>query len=140
PIASSPAARWPCSGPMSRDVRSGRCWPFRSTSLGTAAFSATSTSRHRSLSSRWHRTRRRAPPRSGRLGEAMAVTNEEVFSAAFRPDQVINHTSGYLALSPRNRRFTIDGVPGFIAYREQGKHLISIGGIHAPAEHQEWLL
>jgi len=70
----------------------------------------------------------------------MAVTIEEVFPAAFRPDQVINHTSGYLALNRHNRRFTIDGVPGFIAYREQGKHLISIGGIHAPSEHQESLL
>ena len=24
------------------------------------------------------------------------------------------------------------GLPGFIAYREQGKHLFSMGGVHAP--------
>ncbi len=44
----------------------------------------------------------------------------------------IDHPSGYLALSPRNQRFGVDGVPGFISYREQGKHLVLFGGIHAP--------
>lgn len=64
----------------------------------------------------------------------------ETISFGFEPQSVINHPSGYLALSPRNRRFVVSGVPGFIAYREQGKHLISIGGVHAPAEARAVLL
>ncbi|MFY9821354.1 MAG: DUF2156 domain-containing protein [Thermoanaerobaculia bacterium] len=59
---------------------------------------------------------------------------------AFKPEEVIDHTSGYLALSAHNRRYTLDGVPGFIAFREQGKHLISIGGVHAPPDVREPLL
>lgn len=53
---------------------------------------------------------------------------------------LIDHPSGFLALSPRNRRFTVDGVPGFIAYREQGRHLVAFGGVHAPASSQGELL
>lgn len=59
---------------------------------------------------------------------------------AFQPEQVIDHTSGFLALSAHNRRYALDGLPGFIAFREQGKHLISIGGVHAPPEVRERLL
>jgi lysylphosphatidylglycerol synthetase-like protein (DUF2156 family) len=44
----------------------------------------------------------------------------------------IDHPSGFLALSPRNQQFTAPGLPGFIAYREQGKHLVALGGVHAP--------
>lgn len=44
----------------------------------------------------------------------------------------INHTSGYLALTPRKDRFRITGLPGFISYKEQRKHLILFGGVHAP--------
>ncbi len=44
----------------------------------------------------------------------------------------IDHPSGYLALTPRNAIFTRDGLPGFISYREQGKHLVAFGGVHAP--------
>jgi lysylphosphatidylglycerol synthetase-like protein (DUF2156 family) len=52
-------------------------------------------------------------------------------SSEILPGALIDHPSGYLALSPRNQRFSLPGVPGFIAYREQGGHLISMGGVHA---------
>jgi lysylphosphatidylglycerol synthetase-like protein (DUF2156 family) len=58
----------------------------------------------------------------------------------FDPSTVIDHPSGFLALSPRNARFTIDGIDGLLAYREQGKHLIVFGGVHAPAALREKLL
>ena len=45
---------------------------------------------------------------------------------------IIDHPSGFMALSKKNQRFAIDGLPGFIAYREQGKHLVMFGGVHAP--------
>ncbi len=54
--------------------------------------------------------------------------------------QCIDHPSGFLALSPKNRRFSLPNCPGLIAYRQQGKHLIAFGGIHAPREHAERLL
>lgn len=44
----------------------------------------------------------------------------------------IDHPSGYLALSPRNAVFALEGLPGFISYREQGRHLVAFGGVHAP--------
>jgi len=53
---------------------------------------------------------------------------------SFHPGEVIDHPSGYLALSARNRRFMIPGAPGFIAYRVRGRHLVSLGGVHAPEE------
>ena len=43
-------------------------------------------------------------------------------------EQFIDHPSGFLALSSHNQRFTITELPGFIAYREQGKHWIFFGG------------
>lgn len=46
----------------------------------------------------------------------------------------IDHPSGWLALSPRNARFRREGAPGFVAYREQGKHLVVFGGAHAPED------
>lgn len=60
--------------------------------------------------------------------------------AAPDPIEFIDHPSGFLALSPRNRRFGVPGMPGFIAYREQGRHLVVFGGVHAPAGHREPLL
>lgn len=65
---------------------------------------------------------------------------EQAIPFPFKPQEVIDHTSGFLALSPQNRRYIIDGLPGFIAFREQGKHLISMGGVHATAESRETLL
>jgi lysylphosphatidylglycerol synthetase-like protein (DUF2156 family) len=59
---------------------------------------------------------------------------------SFDPSTVIDHPSGFFALSPRNARFTADGTDGFLAYREQGKHLIVFGGVHAPPDSQEKLL
>lgn len=55
---------------------------------------------------------------------------------AIEPDRelahFIDHPSGYLALSSRNQRFTRPDSAGFIAYREQGRHLFLFGGVHAP--------
>jgi hypothetical protein len=53
---------------------------------------------------------------------------------------VLEHPSGYLALTRRNRRFVAEGIPGFIAYRTQGKHLWLFGGVHARPEHAGPLL
>jgi lysylphosphatidylglycerol synthetase-like protein (DUF2156 family) len=59
---------------------------------------------------------------------------------SFDPSRVIDHPSGFFALSPRNARFTADGIDGFLAYRERGKHLIVFGGVHAlPASQQKLL-
>lgn len=52
----------------------------------------------------------------------------------------INHPSGFLALSSKNPRFVLDDCPGFIAYREQGRHLVVFGGVHAYGEHAAALL
>ncbi len=53
---------------------------------------------------------------------------------------LVDHPSGYLALSTRNRRFMTEDLPGFIAYRERGLHLVSLGGVHAPASARSALL
>lgn len=58
----------------------------------------------------------------------------------FDPSMVMDHPSGFLALSARNHRFTADGSPGFIAYREQGRHLVVFGGVHAAPSSQADLL
>ncbi|BAP54538.1 hypothetical protein THII_0241 [Thioploca ingrica] len=55
-------------------------------------------------------------------------------------EQFIDHPSGFLALSPHNQRFTVTNLPGFIAYREQGQHWISFGGVHAPVDARTELL
>jgi lysylphosphatidylglycerol synthetase-like protein (DUF2156 family) len=60
--------------------------------------------------------------------------------ADFNFQPFVDHPSGFLALSPRNQRFTVDGVAGLIAYRERGRHLIAFGGVHAPAAAQCVLL
>ena len=54
--------------------------------------------------------------------------------------EVMEHPSGYLSLSRRNRVFVADGIPGFISYRKQGKHLWLYGGVHARPEHAGALL
>ena len=54
--------------------------------------------------------------------------------------QWIDHPSGYLALSPRNQRFTHPSARGFVSYRVQGKHLAMFGGVHAPPEERGALL
>jgi lysylphosphatidylglycerol synthetase-like protein (DUF2156 family) len=61
-------------------------------------------------------------------------------SRLFDPSQWIDHPSGYLALSPRNQRFTNPAAHGFISYRVQGKHLVMFGGVHAPTEDRGALL
>jgi lysylphosphatidylglycerol synthetase-like protein (DUF2156 family) len=53
---------------------------------------------------------------------------------------VMDHPSGFLSLSSRNQFFSVDGHTGFIAYREQGRHLVAFGGVHAPRESRDALL
>jgi lysylphosphatidylglycerol synthetase-like protein (DUF2156 family) len=53
---------------------------------------------------------------------------------------VVDHPSGFLALSARNQFFEADGVDGFIAYRERGRHFVIFGGVHAPPASREALL
>lgn len=60
--------------------------------------------------------------------------------AALVRHEHLDHPSGYLALSPRNARFELEGSAGFIAYREQGKHLVMFGGVHAPGPSRTSLL
>jgi lysylphosphatidylglycerol synthetase-like protein (DUF2156 family) len=45
---------------------------------------------------------------------------------------VIDHPSGFLALSDRNERFRAPGRQGFVAHRDHGRHLFAFGGVHAP--------
>jgi lysylphosphatidylglycerol synthetase-like protein (DUF2156 family) len=48
---------------------------------------------------------------------------------------VVDHPSGFLALSPRNVLFTCPGVSGFVAYRAHGRYRINLGGVQAaPAQ------
>ena len=54
--------------------------------------------------------------------------------------ECINHPSGFFALSPRKDRFTVSDIPGLIAYKEHGKHLVLMGGVHAPETHRTQLL
>jgi len=56
------------------------------------------------------------------------------------PADYVDHPSGFLALSPRNQRFSVDGLPGFIAWRQEGRHRIVVGGVHAPSFCREGLL
>jgi lysylphosphatidylglycerol synthetase-like protein (DUF2156 family) len=55
-------------------------------------------------------------------------------------DGVIDHPSGFLTLSPRNARFEDEAGAGFIAYREYGRHLVALGGVHAAPEARGTLL
>jgi lysylphosphatidylglycerol synthetase-like protein (DUF2156 family) len=52
----------------------------------------------------------------------------------------IDHPSGFLALSPKNQMFRIAGFPGFVAYRDHGRHRFAFGGVHAPADAAAHLL
>jgi lysylphosphatidylglycerol synthetase-like protein (DUF2156 family) len=74
------------------------------------------------------------PPRSSALHGTGAR------DAGQDPRELIDHPSGYLALSPRNRGFLMSRLSGFIAYREQGMHLVALGGVHAPEQARPALL
>ena len=52
----------------------------------------------------------------------------------------IDHPSGFLAFNSQNGQFALDGIPGFISFREQGRHLIAFGGVHAAASDRGKLL
>jgi lysylphosphatidylglycerol synthetase-like protein (DUF2156 family) len=70
----------------------------------------------------------------------VSATLEAIPAAEADAAGVINHPSGYLALSSRNSRYMEEGLRGFIAYRECGKHLVMMGGVHAPEEMRDQLL
>jgi|KBSMisStaDraftv2_1062788.scaffolds.fasta_scaffold113943_2 lysylphosphatidylglycerol synthetase-like protein (DUF2156 family) len=61
----------------------------------------------------------------------------ELISEAAR---IVDHPSGFLACSPRNRVFRVPGRDGFVSYREQGRHWIAFGGVHAPERDARALL
>lgn len=69
-----------------------------------------------------------------------AIASDMNFPATDSVEEWIDHPSGFFALSDRNQRFSLEGIPGFIAYREQGKHYTIFGGVNAPVEHQAALL
>jgi phosphatidylglycerol lysyltransferase len=75
----------------------------------------------------------------GRDKELRAANIEELVPREVLTD-ALEHPSGYLALSSRNAVFVMDGVPGLISYRLQGKHLWLFGGVHARPEHAGDLL
>jgi lysylphosphatidylglycerol synthetase-like protein (DUF2156 family) len=52
----------------------------------------------------------------------------------------IDHPSGFLALSPRNLRFSVPGLAGFVPFRRQGRYRLVPGGVHAPAARRAALL
>jgi len=68
--------------------------------------------------------------------ETMAETTPATVAEA----AYIDHPSGFFSLSERNQRFTAEGVEGFIAYREQGKHWVLFGGVNAHPDQQGPLL
>ncbi|HEY2106174.1 MAG TPA: DUF2156 domain-containing protein, partial [Candidatus Binataceae bacterium] len=68
------------------------------------------------------------------------MTTQSASGPEFDPSALIDHPSGFFALSARNQRFTTDGIAGFIAYREKGRHLFAFGGIHAGVPVQGELL
>jgi phosphatidylglycerol lysyltransferase len=79
-----------------------------------------------------------------RSGEATGASKDGGAIEEFIPKDVLTdvleHPSGYLALSRRNRVFVNADLPGFISYRKQGKHLWLFGGVHARPDHAGVLL
>jgi lysylphosphatidylglycerol synthetase-like protein (DUF2156 family) len=73
-------------------------------------------------------------------GEAPVAAADEMLRLREQASRVMDHPSGFLAFSPRNRFFTLDAQPGFIAYREGGRHCVAFGGVHAPPESRAVLL
>ena len=64
---------------------------------------------------------------------------ERAWDEPLNPAGVIDHPTGFLALSPRNTRFMGSG-SDFVAYREYGRHLFALGGVHAPGGTRAGLL
>lgn len=69
-----------------------------------------------------------------------AVQTSQPDTQPLSPAKCINHPSGYFALSPRKDHFTVSGISGLIAFKEHGKHLIMMGGVHAPEAYRAQLL
>src|SRR5262245_34466606 len=63
----------------------------------------------------------------------MSAPASMLVGARARPETtVIDHPSGFLALSARNELYRARGYQGFVAFREHGRHLFAFGGVHAP--------
>jgi hypothetical protein len=75
----------------------------------------------------------------GRRGDAGSAAVIERVPREVLTD-VVEHPSGYLAVNRRNSAFTVADVPGFIAYRKQGRHLWLFGGVHARTDNAGPLL
>jgi lysylphosphatidylglycerol synthetase-like protein (DUF2156 family) len=73
-------------------------------------------------------------------GEEPVPDTERLSRLRAEAAQVMDHPSGFLSLSARNQFFSLDGQPGFVAYREQGRHLVAFGGVHAPRASWDSLL
>jgi lysylphosphatidylglycerol synthetase-like protein (DUF2156 family) len=69
-----------------------------------------------------------------------AQRSEPVSHPSDGASAIVDHPSGFLALSSRNQMFSVKGHAGFIPYREQGRHIVAFGGVHAPRESRALLL
>jgi lysylphosphatidylglycerol synthetase-like protein (DUF2156 family) len=80
-----------------------------------------------------------ALPSAARGAEEFAQ-NERLAHLRTLAPSVVDHPSGYVALSAGNEFFAPDRAQGFIAYREQGRHFVLFGGVHAPPACRERVL
>jgi len=69
-----------------------------------------------------------------------ATSNMKLPRSEESVEALIDHPSGFLMLSSRNQRFTVPGISGFISFREQGRHVIALGGVQAPQSQRGVLL
>jgi len=79
-------------------------------------------------------------PVAATVGAPPAPSTEILRRLREEAPRVMDHSSGFLSLSARNRFFCMDAHPGFIAYRERGRHRVAFGGVHAPPASREALL
>ncbi len=77
-----------------------------------------------------------AESQSNRSAYRSVVDAEKIALTSVNARHYMDHPSGFLALSKNNARFTSNACPGFVAYRDYGRHRISLAGVHAPKEAQ----
>jgi len=73
------------------------------------------------------------------LSLALAARSDRAALRAGVIDHV-DHPSGFLALSPRNLRFSEPALSGFVPFRRQGRYRLVPGGVHAPEDSRADLL
>jgi len=71
---------------------------------------------------------------------ALATSNMILPRREESMEDLIDHPSGFLTLSSRNQHLTVPGISGFISFREQGRHVIALGGVQAPQAQRGILL